>query len=77
MFAPNISGFPRSIFSFIGMNTVEPIDQLGMTDHDLLQVQLQIARRADELVQAGCGSDRDCWLQAEREVLGEANCAVA
>jgi hypothetical protein len=39
------------------------------------QVQTLIARRADELSQAGRkgsgqGHDLACWLQAEREVLG-------
>lgn len=46
------------------------------TEEDLLPLQLRIARRADELAQLrsehSAGDDRECWLQAERELLLEA-----
>lgn len=38
-------------------------------DH-FTQLQLRVARRADELVRAYSGNPpRDCWLDAEREIL--------
>ena len=56
------------------MNTAELIEYAVSPEADLLQLQLEIARRADELAQsrAGNGSgsdDRNCWLEAEKEVL--------
>ena len=58
------------------MNTPELIQDKVTTETDLTQLQLQIARRADELARAKVGrceekSDLDCWLQAEREILGQ------
>jgi hypothetical protein len=43
----------------------------------LSRLQLEVARRADELAQthraaADAKSDRECWLEAEREVLSRA-----
>lgn len=42
--------------------------------HDALtELELRVARRADELVRARAGDDPlniSCWLAAEREVLG-------
>jgi hypothetical protein len=57
------------------MNTPELIQDNGTTETDLTQLQLQIARRADELARANVGrlkesNDLDCWLQAEREIIG-------
>lgn len=49
-----------------------------LRDEDLVQLQLQIAQRADQLAY-GRGASRqpsddfECWLQAEREVLGSAD----
>ncbi|HEY0947205.1 MAG TPA: hypothetical protein VGD81_18120 [Opitutaceae bacterium] len=42
-------------------------------ENDLVQLELRIARRADELSQRhehDRAKDRDDWQQAEREVLG-------
>lgn len=44
-------------------------------DEALLRLQLQVAQRADELAHARGASvapsdDYECWLQAERDVLG-------
>jgi hypothetical protein len=55
------------------MNTVEQIDDAVIRD-DLLQLELQIARRADRLAQSRgnrCSEEDDliCWQEAEREVL--------
>jgi hypothetical protein len=54
------------------MNTA--IDDTIPSEEDLLQLQLQIAQRADELAQSQAGSrtqesDWHCWLEAERDVL--------
>ena len=56
------------------MNTAELIEYAVSPEAELLQLQLEIARRADELAQsrAGDGSERDdrnCWIKAEKEVL--------
>ena len=56
------------------MNTAELIEYAASPEAELLQLQLEIARRADELAQsrAGDGSesdDRNCWIKAEKEVL--------
>jgi hypothetical protein len=45
------------------------------TEEKLLQMQIRIARRADESAQQnGCGLSLDvrAWLQAEREILAPA-----
>lgn len=44
-------------------------------DEALLQLQLQVAQRADQLAHARGTSlapsdDYECWLQAERDILG-------
>lgn len=56
------------------MNTAELIEYAVSPEADLLQLQLEIARRADELAQSrasndGGNDDRNCWLEAEKEVL--------
>jgi hypothetical protein len=56
------------------MNATELIDDMVSTENELLQLQLQIARRADELAQTRAHrqsgqTDRDFWLEAENEVL--------
>jgi hypothetical protein len=56
------------------MNTATRLPD-GITDDiDLLQLQLEIARRADELrslrgYDPECATDRDLWLEAEQDVL--------
>ena len=57
------------------MNTAEEIDDPRLTDDHLLQLELKIARRADELAHTRrliCddAADRRNWLEAEREVFG-------
>lgn len=67
------------------MNSAEHRDESAvLTDEDLLQLQLQIAQRADQLARAQqCGRDRDAdlkyWLEAERDIFarGEATTAAA
>lgn len=49
-------------------------ERVFLTEDDLLQLQLQIAQRADELAQSRMlphdyDCDRQCWLEAERDVL--------
>ena len=56
------------------MNTAELIGHAVSPEAELLQLQLEIARRADELAQSRAGnrsrkSDRNCWIEAEKEVL--------
>ena len=56
------------------MNTAELIEYAASPEAEWLQLQLEIARRADELAQsrAAHGSeddDRHCWINAEKEVL--------
>jgi len=46
--------------------------QIGPGEDDLLQIEMRIAQRADELwLRSGCagGTDLIHWMQAEREVL--------
>ena len=59
------------------MNTAELIDDAALPNDEMLQVQLLIARRADQLArsratQSDGNTDLNCWLEAEREVLGRA-----
>ena len=56
------------------MNTAELMDDALSPDDGLLHLQLEIARRADQLARTrGAGftgeTDLNCWLEAEREVL--------
>jgi hypothetical protein len=44
------------------------------SNRKLYQLELRIARRADELLKAALfisGQSLECWLRAEREVFGE------
>lgn len=46
-------------------------------EHELLELQLKIARRADELAATLCSSHDDiddwfCWVEAEREIIAAA-----
>ena len=55
------------------MNSTELIEQVRCAD-DLIELQLRIARRADELAQlrappAADRAGRQLWLEAEREIL--------
>lgn len=64
------------------MNTAELVDDVALRMGDLLALELQIARRADELARARPGTrnentDWECWLEAEREVLGTPELATA
>lgn len=57
------------------MHTVELVEYAGSPEAELLRWQLEIARRADELMQSRSsarqgGDDWNCWMEAEREVLG-------
>ena len=58
------------------MKRTEPdYPKLVLTDEDLLQLQLEIAQRADELAHERGASrvpsdDYACWLEAERDILG-------
>ncbi len=52
-----------------------PSPALPTTEKELVELQLRIARRADELTVLQRGdarSDLDRWLEAEREVFGVA-----
>ena len=56
------------------MNTAEQIDDAVAPNDDLLHLQLEIARRADQLARTRGAqftgkTDLSCWLEAEREVL--------
>ena len=55
------------------MKTAVRLDALVHDDLDLLQLELEIARRADELRRFSVGlrdlRDRECWLRAEAEVF--------
>ena len=58
------------------MKTTTHFHQCVHDDADLLHLQLRIAQRADELAHVRHPksrriSDRDCWLEAEREVLAD------
>jgi hypothetical protein len=49
------------------------LDTLAALSDELTQLELRIARRADELAARGFGCTRlklSCWLQAEEELLG-------
>jgi hypothetical protein len=56
------------------MTTMSKTD-LSLTENRLVQLHVEIARRADQLAQRQRGPrsreiDLQCWLEAEREVLG-------
>jgi hypothetical protein len=56
------------------MDTAQLIEHAVSPGADLLPVQLQIARRADEIAQSRSGTrsgsdDWNCWIEAEKEVL--------
>lgn len=60
------------------MNTCTRFENGIHDQQDLLELQLKIARRADELSATRCSSHEDiddwfCWIEAEREVMGAAN----
>lgn len=45
----------------------------------LLILELQVARRADEIARTDCRNEADpfaCWNRAEQEILGNANTVV-
>jgi hypothetical protein len=50
-----------------------PDDPCGFSCDPLFEVELRVARRADELARTqGPGTaSPECWLRAEREVFGE------
>lgn len=57
------------------MNTAELKQNEARRETELLDLQLKIARRADELAHSRTGDDHQamdwkCWFDAEREVLG-------
>jgi hypothetical protein len=63
------------------MNCAEHHEDVVLTEQDLLQLQLQIAQRADKLAQSrrldrNPEADWECWLEAEREIIG-ARCTDA
>jgi hypothetical protein len=52
------------------MPTNDPVTRELIRGDRLLQLELQIARRADELArQKKSARDVDLWLEAEREIL--------
>lgn len=63
------------------MNTAEQFHGGMCNEADLLQLEIEIARRADELAMSrgtarDHAADWDCWLEAEREVLHAVHEAV-
>jgi len=63
------ASFRISLMSFM---TLSPDPLVTLAD-ELTQLELRIARRADELAAMGLGCTKlklSCWLQAEEELLG-------
>lgn len=57
------------------MKTIERADDAVDAKDELMELQLRIARRADELARSRRGqetTDWECWSEAEHEVLSEA-----
>jgi hypothetical protein len=55
-----------------GSDFMNPVQPAGLATDALLELQLRVARRADELAQAqqaGTPLNLHCWLVAEAEVL--------
>lgn len=56
----------------IPLTTEQIPEDLDVPNDDLTQLELQIARRADELIRVrGCDGTLHPWIQAEREIISQ------